>query len=73
MYIYIVVYSLIDQSLNHHYINYAVYENLHGFYCQQKPSSDESEVADEINLNKAKPEDVTAQEDRKSTRLNSSH
>ena len=31
---------------------------------QEKPSSDESEVADEINLNKAKPEDVTAQEVR---------
>ena len=35
---------------------------------REKPSSDESEVADEINLNKAKPEDVTAQEVRHENR-----
>ena len=36
---------------------------------REKPSSDESEVADEINLNKAKPEDVTAQEVRDENRV----
>ena len=35
---------------------------------REKHSSDESEVADEINLNKAKPENVTAQEVRHENR-----
>ena len=35
---------------------------------REEPSSDESEVAVEINLNKAKPEDVTAQEVRHENR-----